>query len=210
MRLKSLPRDAALRRRPTPRLIEQPSRHTEGAMPTIQATSGRSLRAAGHAAWRAVRQLIGGAGTGLLALVVAIGMLATTILAVVGVGLLLAPLVLRALHAVADRERARLDRWEPGFVRPEAGSVRLRDAVADPLTRREARWLVGHATVGLLVGVVGMLLPLLALRDLILPAYWWLVPDGEATASLWFWIVDSWAEAAAVFALGLGWAAATI
>ncbi|MEV7397274.1 sensor domain-containing protein [Aeromicrobium sp. NPDC092404] len=178
-------------------------------MATTQSSLGTSLRAAVDTAWRAVRQLVGGAGTGLLALVVAIAMLAAAILGVVGVGLLLVPLVLRALHALADRERVRLDRWEPGLVRLEAGPVRLREAVADPLTRREARWLVGHATFGVLLGVVGALLPLLAFRDLILPAYWWLVP-GEATASLWFWIVDSWAEAAAVFVLGLGWTAATV
>ena len=179
-------------------------------MPSPEQPVGRSPRAVGAGAGRALRQLIGGAGTGVLALAVAIGMLLTAVLSLVGVGLLLAPLVLRALHAVADRERVRLDRWGPELVRLEAGPVRLRDAVADPLTRREAHWLVRHATTGLLLGVMGMLLPLLAFRDLTFPAYWWILPDGEATASVWFWVIRDWANAAAVFVLGLGWAAATL
>lgn len=179
-------------------------------MPSPQQSAGRSPRAAGAAAGRALRQLIGGAGTAVLALVVAIGLLVAAVLSLVGVGLLLTPLVLWALHAVADRERVRLDRWGPELVRPAAGPVRLRDAVADPLTRREARWLARHATAGLLLGVMGMLLPLLALRDLTLPAYWWALPDGDATASVWFWEVTGWGAAAGVFVLGLGWAAATL
>ena len=57
-------------------------------------------------------------------------------------GLLLAPAVLRALHAVADRERARLARWGPEIIGPDPAPTRLRLALADPTTRRELRWLV--------------------------------------------------------------------
>ena len=158
---------------------------------------------------RAIEQLAGGLGTALLALgVLVVGVVAAAA-SVVGIGLLLVPPVLRALRRLTDRERARLGRWGPEVLGPGPVPGGLR-AVADPTVRRELRWLAGHATLGLLAGLVGVLLPLFAVRDLTFPLWWELLPDGEATASLGFWTVDDWPGVLAVALLGLGWIAVAV
>lgn len=133
-------------------------------------------------AWR---ELAGGLGTGIVALGV---LLLLPILAVAGLG---------PLHTLADRERTRLARWEPGVVKPAAG----RDT-----TRRELAWLVTHGTAGFLLGLVGVLLPLYAVRDLTFPLWWTLLPEGEASASIGWWVVHDRTGALLVALLGLGWA----
>ena len=138
------------------------------------------------AAWR---ELVGGLGTGTLALGV---LIALPVLAVTGLG---------PLHALAGRERVRLSRWGPGVVPPAPG----RDT-----TRRELTWLVVHATAGFLLGVVGTLLPIYAVRDLSFPLWWRALPAGEATASIGWWVVTDWPGAFGVALLGLGWAAAVL
>lgn len=160
--------------------------------------------------WLAIRQLVGGLGTSLMALALLCGILATAVLCLVGVGLVVVPACLRSLHSVAARERTRLSRWGPDVPDPGLAPTRLRQAAADPTTRRELGWLVGHATVGLLVGVVGVMLPVYALQDLSFPLWWTLAPEGEATSSLWFWTIDTWPGAFAVTLLGSAWLALSV
>ncbi len=142
----------------------------------------------------AFRQLGGGLGTAALALCVLILLPLTAVIGQLRAGL-------RVLHSLAGRERARLSRWGPDIIEP---------AAAPETTRRELIWLVQHATAGFLLGLVGVLLPIYAVRDVSFPLWWQLLPEGEATASISTWVVHGWPGVFAVAALGLFWAAATI
>ncbi|MGV9341779.1 sensor histidine kinase [Streptomyces sp. NPDC003688] len=154
----------------------------------------------------ALGQLAGGLGTALLALVV-LGWLALSAVAcLVGVGLLMVPAALRVLHALAARERDRLARHGFEIVAPDRPPARLRSAVVDPTTRREVGWLAVHATYGLVLGLLGVLLPIAAVRDMAFPLLWPVAPDATST-SLGFGTAHSWPQAAAVSLLGLGWIA---
>jgi signal transduction histidine kinase len=124
---------------------------------------------------------------------------------VVGVGLLMAPGVVRALHALAARERRRLGRWGPEVVAPAPPPTRLRPALADPVTRRELRWLLRHATLGLLLGLLGVLLPVLAVRDTAFPLYWKLAPKDASATSIGVGTAHTWPDALAASLLGIGW-----
>jgi signal transduction histidine kinase len=159
------------------------------------------------AAGAAIGQLASGLGSALLALLVLLWLAVTAAAGAVGVGLLMAPAVLRALHALAGRERERLGRWGPEVVAPEPPPTRLRLALVDPTTRRELRWLVRHATVGLLLGLLGVLLPLSAVRDGTFPLWWRFAPKNATSTSLGFGTAHSWLDALAVGLLGLGWLA---
>ncbi|MPY59959.1 sensor histidine kinase [Streptomyces spongiae] len=165
-----------------------------------------AVRAVG-AAGSATGQLATGLGTALLALIVLVWLAVTAVLSLVGVGLLMAPAVLGALHALAGRERARLSRYGPDVYAPDPPPTRLRLALVDPTTRRELRWLVRHATFGLLLGLLGVLLPLVALRDSVFPLLWPFAPKEADATSLGFGNAQTWPEALAVTLLGVGWIA---
>ncbi|HKT03634.1 MAG TPA: sensor domain-containing protein, partial [Rugosimonospora sp.] len=64
----------------------------------------------------AVERLVGGLGTAVLALLALVAVVVTAAASVLGVGVLVAPLTLRAVRVVADRERARLGRCGPPVV----------------------------------------------------------------------------------------------
>ncbi|MYV98016.1 sensor histidine kinase [Streptomyces sp. SID3343] len=153
----------------------------------------------------AFEHLVGGLGTAVLALVALVWTIAVTLACLVGVGLLLVPGTLRLLRAVADRERARLSGWGEEITRPSPGPDNIRAALADPTTRRELRWLVVHATLGLLVGLAGVTLPLSAATDILFPVWWRLVPPSKASPSpADFGPVGSWPGAFAVCLAGVG------
>jgi signal transduction histidine kinase len=167
----------------------------------VKDTVVRALSAAGTA----IAELASGLNTALLALLVLLWTAVTAVTSLVGVGLLMAPALLRALHALAGHERARLARRGPEVVAPEPPPTRLRLALVDPTTRRELRWLVRHTTLGLLLGVLGVLLPVLAVRDSAFPLYWRLLPEEATATSLGVGLARSWPQALAVCLLGLGW-----
>nr|WP_276508484.1 sensor histidine kinase [Modestobacter muralis] len=152
----------------------------------------------------------GALGTALLALGVLLFGLLSAVLCVVGVGLLFVPAAVGGLHAVADRERSRLGRWGTEVLPPGPLPVRPRAAAADPATRRELRWLTGHATGGLLLSTIAVLLPVYAVRDLSFPLWWWAVPPGLATDSLTLWEVRDWPGVLLVVGLGLAWTALSL
>lgn len=150
---------------------------------------------------RALEQLIGGFGTAVLALL---------LLLLLVPGLLVSGTTLRAVHALADRERARLDRWDVPAPRPADRPVSLRAAVGDRGTWRELAWLVRHAVLGSVVGFLAVLAPFSAARDLTFPLWWWALPEGWASPSLGLWVVTTWAGVPLVVVMGLAWAAATV
>lgn len=159
------------------------------------------------AARTAIVQLTSGLRTAFLALLVLLWLAVTAVTSVVGVGLLLAPVSLRVLHALSGRERDRLARWGPEIVAPQPPPTRLRPALVDPTVRRELRWLVRHATLGFGLGLLGVLLPVFAVRDSTFPLYWTFLPEDATATSLAAGSAHSWPDALAVTLLGVGWIA---
>ncbi|MGC9497688.1 sensor histidine kinase [Streptomyces sp. WG7] len=170
---------------------------------SVRQSALRTLSAAGAA----TGQLVGGLGTATLALGVLVLLAVAAVTAPAGVGLLLAPAVLRALHALARRERERLSHRGPEIIPPDPPPTRLRPALADATTRRELRWLARHATLGFLLGLLGLLLPVSAVRDTTFPLWWRLVPEGVTSTSIGIGTAETWPDAVAVGLLGLGWVA---
>ncbi|MFE7437481.1 sensor domain-containing protein [Streptomyces tendae] len=170
---------------------------------SVRETAVRTLRAAGAA----TGQLVGGLGTAFLALGVLLLVALAAVTAPAGAGLLLAPAALRTLHALARRERERLSRRGPEIVPPDPPPTRLRAALGDPTTRRELSWLVRHATLGLLLGLLGFLLPLCAVRDTTFPLWWRLSPGEATTTSIGVGTAHGWPDALAATLLGVGWTA---
>ncbi|MFE4965736.1 sensor domain-containing protein [Streptomyces sp. NPDC056660] len=169
----------------------------------VRVLAGRTLRAAGGA----IAELAGGLGTAAPAFGLLLLLAVTAVTAPLGVGVLLAPLALRALHALAGRERARLGRRGPEVIAPGPPPTRLRLALTDPTTRRELRWLLRHGSLGLLLGLLGVLLPLSAVRDTLFPLYWRFMPENLTATSFGYGVAHSWADAFAVCMLGIGSAA---
>ena len=156
----------------------------------------------------ALEHLVGGLGTAFLALAAVLWLLFVAVGCLVGVGLLFVPTALRLQRFVADRERGRLSRWGPAeIVSPGPAPLSWRDAVRDPTVRREWRWLAWHATFGLVVGIIGISLPLNAVRDGTFPLWWKLLPPPDATSSLGAPVVTDWVGAFGVWALGVTWLA---
>ncbi|OOC56250.1 MULTISPECIES: sensor histidine kinase [Nocardiopsis] len=159
-----------------------------------------------------LERLAGGLVTALMALF-ALTLLGAVLLAsLLGVGLLFLPAALRLLRAVANRERHRLSRWGAPIPSPVAtrGPTTLADAsralVHDVQVRRDLVWLVCHSTLGLLSGLLGVLLPVIAVRDTTFPLWWWLLPPDAAGASIGVPVHD-WYTALAVGLLGVAWGA---
>lgn len=174
-----------------------------GREPAVRRTTAQALRSG----FTALTPLRGGTGTALLALGLLLWMVVTVLTCLVGVGLLMVPGVLRALHSLAERERRRLSRWGPEVFGPGPAPTALRQAVVDPTTQREAGWLAVHATLGLLLGLVALLLPVLAVRDITFPLWWYVTPPDDTSTSIGLGVTNSWAEALPVALLGLAWVA---
>ncbi|MFF3291275.1 sensor histidine kinase [Streptomyces sp. NPDC003023] len=162
------------------------------------------------AALKSLKRLVSGLRTALPALAALIWLAVTAVACLAGVGLLLVPSALHALHAVAERERRRLTRWGPELVGPGPAPTRLRAAVTDSTTRRELRWLVRHATLGLLLGLLGFLMPVSAVRDTTFPLWWWLSPADTTSTSLGLGVAHNWFDALPVALLGVGWIAVIV
>ncbi|MEU5314345.1 sensor histidine kinase [Streptomyces sp. NPDC021562] len=162
----------------------------------------RALRASGAA----LRQLVGGLGTALMALGVLVLAAVAAVTTPAGVGLLLASVVVRTLHALAERERRRLARWGPEIVAPNPPPT-LRAALTDPTTRRELRWALRHGSLGFLLGLLGVWLPLAAFRDTLFPLVWPFAPADTSSTSFGFGAARTWPEALSVSLVGVGWIA---
>ena len=173
----------------------------------------RGLMATGfNNVFLSLERLAGGLTTALMALF-CLAVLATALLtSLVGVGLLLLPVALRLVSTVADRERHRLSRWGPPVPLPAQadhpiGPVEaLRALVRRVRVRRDLAWLSCHSTLGVLTGFLGVLLPIIAVRDSTFPLWWWLLPPEAAGASIGV-PVHTWSEALAVGLLGVAWGA---
>ncbi|QXJ21287.1 sensor domain-containing protein [Actinomadura graeca] len=152
----------------------------------------------------ALEHLVGGLGTAMLALTALTWMFTVGLLCVVGVGFLLARTVPRVVRTAADRERARLSRWGPEIICEGPPATRARAALADPVFRRELRWVFAHGTLGLFLSLVGATTAINAAQDITYPLWWRLLPEGKATPNLVFWTVRDTTDAVAVSLLGVG------
>lgn len=175
----------------------------------VDPAAGRraALRAAA-AGIAALRELVGGLGTALLGVGVAVFTLVVGSLCLAGIGLLLVPAALRAVHALAERERVRLSRWGPEVI--TADPVPARRHITDQATRRELYWVALHASGGLLLGLVGLLLPLFAVRDTTVALWWWMLPSDEAGSSWTGGGASSWIGTIPVTLLGVAWMAIVV
>jgi signal transduction histidine kinase len=156
-----------------------------------------------------LEHLVGGLGTAVLAFATLAWVVVVALLCLTGVGLLLAPGALRAVRAVADRERGRLSRWGPEVVPPDPLPSGWLAAVRDRTVHQELGWLVVHATFGLSVGLLALALPINAVQDLTFPLWWRLVPAGE-TPGIPLWSVRTWPDAIAAGLLGIAWLVAGV
>ncbi|MEH0639477.1 sensor domain-containing protein [Streptomyces bottropensis] len=187
---------------------------TGAADPTGTADAGPTAERRREIAVQALRtsgaalgQLVGGLRTAAMALGVLVLAAVAAVTAPAGVGLLLMPTAVRALHALADRERERLARWGPEIVAPAPPPTAPRAALADPTTRRELRWALRHASLGFLLGLLGVWLPLAAFRDTLYPLVWPFMPPDTSSTSFGFGVAHTWTQALAVSLVGVGWIA---
>lgn len=177
----------------------------------VRPSLGARLRRRTVRAVDALEQLVGGLGTAVLAVVTLLWLLVVAVTSVIGLGLVLLPGALAAVRAVADRERARLARLGHAVVGPPPVPAGRRAALADPSVRRELAWVAWHGTGGLLLGLVGIALPLAAVQDVTFPLWWRLIPEGEATSgSLGFWLITDTAGSLRVALVGVAWVTLTL
>ncbi|MEV6430022.1 sensor domain-containing protein [Nocardia sp. NPDC051463] len=147
----------------------------------------------------AIGYLVIGSVTSVLSLLAVIGLLLVVALSLVGIGIPAIPEALRVLRSLTGVERRRAARrlGEPieAVYRPMEGDLsrRLVTAFTDPANRRDIGWLLLHATTGIYVGGLAVALPLSALNQLVIPAYWRLVPAGAVDN--FGMAVDSWPTA---------------
>ena len=168
-------------------------------------------------AWRAVRRsaialkwLVAGFGIALLAIGVLALVALAALLCLVGIGLLLIPTILGLVRRVAELDRRRLRAVGHPVQMPYAELPRgiraaWRSALHDPTTRRDLTWLATYAVVGFLTGAVVVQLVANGIQALTLPAWWHLVPNGDATLVNGFVPVTTWPGAWLAMAMGAIW-----
>jgi signal transduction histidine kinase len=148
---------------------------------------------------------------GLLVLVV---VLLVAVLSMVGIGLLLTGPASNLLRHWCDRERVRAGRLlgrhiNSPYLRPTSATpTAARHLLADGTWVRDLTALFERIIVGIPVGVVTVLLPLLSLQALAIPAYWWAMPDGKPADQLFE--VTSWWLAMASGLIGIAGFAAWV
>ena len=176
-------------------------------------TPVRNLTVTGlHNMFLSLERLSGGLLTGLAALFTLIFLAAVALTSFLGIGLLLVPAALRLLRTVANWERDRFLRWGSEIIQPYSdevprGPLRALGSLHDDVqVGRNLLWLVCHSFLGLPLGLFGVLLPIIAVRDVTFPLWWHLLPPNTAGASVGL-PVHSWPGALAVGFLGLAWCA---
>lgn len=161
---------------------------------------------------RSVRYLAAGLPAGLYGLLVLVLVLLVALLSMVGIGLLLTGAASNLLGRWCDRERARTGRLlgrqiGSPYLRPtSAAPAAARYRLADGTFGRDLAALLERIVVGIPLGVVAVLLPLLSLQALALTTYWWAMPDGKPADQLFE--VTSWPLAAASGLVGIAGLAA--
>ncbi|NUR89516.1 MAG: sensor domain-containing protein, partial [Nonomuraea sp.] len=160
-------------------------------------------------AFEALDRLAGGLGTALLALATVAGWVVVGATCLVGIGLPMVQPMLSVTRSVAERERARLGRWGEPVVSPYPAARPAGGWRSDPATRRDLMWLAAHSTLGLLLGLLGIALPIMGVRDASFPLWWHLLPEGESGSSLGI-PVHTWPGVMVVGVSGFAWLAVSM
>ncbi|WNV86008.1 histidine kinase [Umezawaea sp. Da 62-37] len=145
---------------------------------------------------KAWRFLIVTAFKGLAALGLLMGMILCAALIVT---LPLLPRLIEIAHRFATGERDRTARFLGTATRRPPGNA----VAITPDTRRDLRWLVLQAGVGMVVGFVAAGTPLGALQNVVIAAFWWTIPDVTTTLAM---PVLSWGDALLALATAAGYA----
>ncbi|HEX2317028.1 MAG TPA: sensor domain-containing protein [Thermomonospora sp.] len=175
------------------------------------------MRAALRRGWDATRYLVGGLGTALPALLLAVPFVFLVVpLSLLFVGLPWLPEVLRPLRALANAERGRaghaLGRTIPEPYAPPHGSdlARAWRLLRSPATWRDLAWMVAHGCTGLVAATLALGLWPSVVYTLSMPLWWWAMPEGTVQV---FVPLTSWPTAmtlpflqAAAFLTVLVWA----
>jgi signal transduction histidine kinase len=154
----------------------------------------------------ALEHLVGGFGTGVLALAGLILLLVVLALCVVGIGIVLLPSALRAVHVIADRERARLNRWGPDLIGPDPPPMTVRGAITSPTVHREVAWLLWHGSIGVFIGVVAITMGFDVVVDGTFPIWYRWVPYSEQAPSIALWHTHDQVSAFTSLPLSALWA----
>ncbi|GAA5097817.1 sensor histidine kinase [Nocardia iowensis] len=168
-----------------------------------------ALRSARDKLWRlpgALGYLVVGGVTSVLALFAVVVLLLVGAFCLIGVGIPALPEAVRLVRPLVsfDRRRAARLLGEPieEAYQPFTGGLRQRVATVftDPANRRDFGWLVAHALTGIYIAIFAVALPVSALVQLTLPAFWQYLPPGQEFSSYGF-TVDSWPMAALSFVI---------
>lgn len=178
--------------------------------PQLWRAARRHLRRRLRMSVDAVEHLVGGLGTSILALAAVLLLVLVALASVVGVGLAMVPSAAKAVRLAANRERARLSRWDRDLPLPPAVPTSLRDVLRDPWFRRECAFVGIHGTVGFGLGVLGLSLPISAVQNLLFPLYYWVLPPEAGGPGFIDWRIDGLPDALLVGLIGVGWLAATV
>ncbi|WP_283135900.1 sensor histidine kinase [Rhizohabitans arisaemae] len=162
-----------------------------------------------RATFASLERLAGGLGTAFMAFFTLICWIFVAVACLFGVGLLLVSPMVAMTRGVAERERRRLRRaglevMTPYTVipLPQGWRAGIRAARADLATPRDLRWLGVHATAGLICGLLGVFMPLAALREITYPLWWQALPPDLRAAN--FNIpVTTWPAAIVLSLVGL-------
>ncbi len=153
--------------------------------------------------WRATRFLAveGAAGFVSLALL-PVGVL-LVVFVVIGPGWLIAPRAVRMLRWWAGLARTRTGRFlgesvsqSYPVIPADPTFTATRRLLTAPSTRRDAWWVLLHALLAPIAGVLAVGLPLAVVNSLLVPAYWSAMPAGEPVSNPF--PVTSWWTAAAM------------
>ncbi|MEV7662581.1 histidine kinase [Paenarthrobacter sp. NPDC089316] len=127
-------------------------------------------------------------------------------------GWLIAPRAVAALRWWATLARNRTGRYRENAVPAEYIPIpdkpsfeeRLRLVFSRP-TGRDAVWLLGHGLIIPILAVLCVGLPFAAVNTLLIPSYWYLLPEDQPVSSIY--PVTSWEGAYWMLPIGLGYAA---
>ncbi len=157
-----------------------------------------------------LEHIVGGLATSVPALAALVMLVAVVAASLVGVGLLFVPGALRAVRAVADRERTRLTRWGPAVIGPPPLPESAWQALRDETVRRELGWIVVHGTVGFMLGVIGISLPVYAVEDVTFPLWFRALDPSLGGPGLIWWRIHGLGEALGVLLAGVVFAVLTV
>jgi signal transduction histidine kinase len=147
--------------------------------------------------------VLGGAGA-----LVLVAVAAVALLCLAGVGLLLVGVAVTGVRRVCDADRRRVTARRGRRVLapyPAGSTLRASDVrrhVEAAVLGRDLVALASLVVVAVPLGLVGVLLPLVALNALAIPFYWWAMPDGSEVGSIVL-VTGSWWSALANGLVGL-------